>query len=68
MKGGPVMRSSLVVCALFAGGCLSHLPPARHEHMRIQWQPSFAAAQARAQRENRPILACLVAGELDGWC
>ncbi len=62
------MRSSLALVALTATACLSHLPPAGHKHLAVNWQPSYAAAQAEAQRTGKPMLVCLVAGELDGLC
>jgi len=60
--------TSLILASLLLGGCLSHMPPARHDHMRIHWARDFDAATREARRTNRPILACLVAGEIDGLC
>jgi hypothetical protein len=59
----------LFFAASLATGCITHLPPPpRMCHMRVHWAQDFAAAQARAQVENKPILACLVAGKIDGLC
>jgi hypothetical protein len=36
--------------------------------MQITWSPNFTAAVGRAVVENKPIMAVLAAGELDGLC
>ncbi|MSP60068.1 MAG: hypothetical protein EXR72_06940 [Myxococcales bacterium] len=61
---------SLILCAasLLLSGCLSHLPPVKHTHRGIHWAADFDAAMREAARTDRPILACLVAGEVDGFC
>jgi hypothetical protein len=53
---------------LFVTGCLSHLPPRSTAHLQIHWAADFEAAQKEAQATGRPILACLVAGEIAGLC
>jgi hypothetical protein len=58
----------LAVTSLLLAGCLSHLPPTTHAHMRIHWSSDYAAAAREAARTDRPVLACLVAGEIDGLC
>ena len=62
------MRSLATVAVIALTGCLSHLPPAGHKHMEVRWEASFEAASARAAREGKPIVACLIAGEVDGLC
>jgi hypothetical protein len=63
------MRSAALL-ALLAGttGCLSHLASRSDEHMAIRWANGFADARARAEREQKPILAVMVAGEICGKC
>ena len=62
------MRALAVVAVMSLTGCLSHLPPAGHKHMEVRWEANYEAAAARAQREGKPIVACLIAGEIDGLC
>ena len=57
-----------VIACTFAAGCLSHMPVNKLTHMQIHWWPSYEAAAAEAQRTQKPILACLVAGQIDSWC
>jgi hypothetical protein len=59
---------ALAVCALALGGCLSHMPPAGYKHMQINWAATFDDAAVRARVEQKPILACLIAGEIQGLC
>ena len=56
------------LCAVALTGCLSHMPPVSLKHMSVHWAESFDAAQSRARAENKPILVCLVAGEISGLC
>jgi len=56
------------LAALLLTGCLSHLPPAGHAHMQIHWASGYQAAARQAQAEHKPMLVCLVAGEIDGLC
>ncbi len=60
------MRNVLVV--LFVTGCLSHLPPIAHTHMQIHWAKDYAAAAEQARSQQRPILAVMAAGQIDGLC
>ncbi len=63
------MRSLAAAGALLASaGCITHLPPMTDAPLSIHWAEDFAAAQARAEAERKPILVCLVAGALDGPC
>jgi hypothetical protein len=65
------MPSRLAALALtvFAIGCFpTHIPPAGHQHMQVRWAASYRAAADEAQRTNKPMLVCLVAGEVDGPC
>ena len=62
-------RSLFATLALFLfAGCITHLPPRTTLHRQIRWAANFDAAVAQATREGKPIVACLVAGELDGPC
>jgi len=59
----------VLAAVLALGGCVTHVPTvASLRHREIQWAPSFAEAQAQAQAQGKPILACLVAGQLNGPC
>ncbi|MBS2028017.1 MAG: hypothetical protein JST54_08955 [Deltaproteobacteria bacterium] len=63
------LRASIAIVAMLAMGCLTHLPPPRsHCQLKVHWTHDFDAAQARAQAEDKPILAVLAAGQLDGPC
>ena len=62
-------RLAFLLAVPLLAGCLTHLPPPRsHCQMRVRWAKDFDAAQARALAENKPIVAVLAAGELDGPC
>lgn len=56
------------LAALLLSGCLTHLPPAGHTHMQIHWAAGYEAAAREAAAHQKPLLVCLVAGELDGLC
>lgn len=44
----------------------AHAAPARNTRIAgIDWEPSFAAAQARARKEHKPILELHLFGRLD---
>ena len=58
----------LSLAALLLSGCLSHLPPRSTTHLQIHWARDFSAAAAEAEESHKPILACLVAGQIDGPC
>ena len=62
------MTRRLFVPALLLAGCLTHLPPAGKTHLQIHWQPDYAAAQREAQGTGKPMLVCLIAGEIAGLC
>ena len=53
---------------LLVAGCITHLPPRSTTHLQIAWRPSFDAAARDAARAHKPLLAVLVAGEIDGPC
>ena len=58
----------LALCALLLAGCITHLPVRTREHLTIHWAHGFDDAQREARALDRPILMCLVAGEIDGPC
>jgi hypothetical protein len=62
------LTRALLLGSLLAAGCLTHMPPAAHTHMQIHWAADWDSAAAEAARSGRPILACLVAGQIDGAC
>jgi hypothetical protein len=54
---------------LLASGCFpTHLPPSSHEHMQIHWTAGWKDAAREAAARDKPILVCLVAGEINGLC
>jgi len=64
-----VWKTMVLATSLWAMGCLTHLPPpASHCQLKVHWTHDFDIAQARAQAEDKPILAVLAAGALDGPC
>jgi hypothetical protein len=68
-KGMRLRSCVLGLAPLFLAGCLTHLPPkAEMCHLGIHWAPDYTSALARAQESGKPILACLVAGKIDGLC
>jgi hypothetical protein len=62
------MKRVSLLPALALAGCLTHLPPVSQKHLDIHWAASFDAAQVRAVAERKPLLVCLVAGEIAGPC
>jgi hypothetical protein len=58
----------LLAVAALTTGCLSHLAPRSDEHLAIHWEPGFDAARAHAEREGKPLLVVMVAGEIAGKC
>lgn len=66
----PTLLVSLLslVSLAFGSGCATHMLPRAHEHMKVRWAQSFDAAQAEAQRENKPLLVVMAAGDVDGPC
>jgi hypothetical protein len=62
------MPLRLAFVALLLAGCITHLPPRTREHLTISWARGFDDACRRAASERKPILAILVAGQIDGPC
>ncbi len=58
---------ALAICVTLSG-CITHLAVRTRDHLRIAWADGWNAAQARAESEHKPILMCLVAGQIDGPC
>jgi hypothetical protein len=58
----------IAALALVLTGCLTHMPLRTREHLSIHWATNWDPAVAEAQASNRPILMCLIAGEIDGPC
>ena len=58
---------ALAICITLSG-CITHLGVRTRDHLRIAWSSGWDDAQARAEREHKPILMCLVAGQIDGPC
>jgi hypothetical protein len=58
----------LLALALTLSGCITHLAVRTRDHLRIAWARDWDDAAARAQREHKPILMVLVAGEINGLC
>jgi hypothetical protein len=61
-------RFGVALSLVLSTGCITHLRPVGHDYLRVNWAPNFEAAQARATEERKPLLVCLVSGELDGPC
>lgn len=51
-----------------AAGCVTNLPPTNFEYLQIHWAPTFEKAQAVSLAERKPLLVCMVAGQLAGEC
>ncbi len=62
------MRALSLFLLLSLAGCLSHLPVRTTTHLGIHWSPDYASAQREATRLQRPMLVCLIAGQIDGAC
>ncbi len=62
----------LAVCAIALTmiiGCLSHVAPdSQPDHLQLAWAPDFGAAVKRAADEKRPILLCMIAGDVEKRC
>lgn len=63
-----LLRDLAPLTLLALTACITHLPPRSTTHLQIHWEPSFAAAAARAAQTGKPLLAVLAAGERDGLC
>lgn len=62
-------KLTLIIALIgLASGCATHMLPRAHEHMKIRWTANYEAAAAEAQRDHKPILVVLAAGEVDGPC
>ena len=63
-----LLRDLAPLTLLALTACITHLPPRSTTHLQIHWEPTFAAAAARAAQTGQPLLAVLAAGERDGLC
>lgn len=63
------MKRFAVLLPAFLAGCLSHLPPdGDPQHLQIPWSTNFEASQREAQRSGKPMLVCIIAGDLTKRC
>ena len=63
------MKAWFAAFALLTSGCLSHMPADHNPvHLRIHWAPDFAQAQATASAARKPILVCMVGGDILDQC
>jgi hypothetical protein len=63
------MRHLTAILGLgLAAGCVTNLPPNNIEYLQIHWAPDFEKAQGVALAERKPLLVCLIAGQLAGEC
>ena len=66
------MRPFRVLAAalpLLLTGCLTHMrAPDEARHMEVDWRPDLRSAQSEARQTQKPVLLCMVAGEVDGLC
>ena len=63
------MKLGLAALPLVLAGCLAHMP-ADHDpaHLRIRWRSGFEEAARQAAESERPLLVCLVAGNILDSC
>jgi hypothetical protein len=63
------MRIGGSALPLALAGCLAHMPAdADPVHLHIRWRSGFEAAAREAACSNRPLLVCLVAGNIQDSC
>jgi hypothetical protein len=62
------MRAALVAAVIALTGCITHLPVRTRTHLKIAWRAGWDDAAREAARTGKPILALLIAGEIDGLC
>lgn len=64
------MKRLLPFLPLLIAGCsLTHMPPDRDPvHTHIRWHNDFEAAESASKESNRPVLVCLIAGDLVERC
>ena len=63
------MRIAAAVLPLALAGCLAHMPAdADPVHLHVGWRTDFDAAAREAACSVRPLLVCLVAGDLLDSC
>jgi hypothetical protein len=66
---GPMRMAAIAsLLSLLVSGCLTHMPPVGDRHMKIHWAPDWEVAARQAAAEGKPVLVCLVAGEITGLC
>ena len=63
------MKLALTVLPLALAGCLAHMPPDKEPaHLRVEWRVGFEEAAREAAALKRPLLLCLVGGDLKDDC
>jgi hypothetical protein len=63
------MRIFLAAVPLALAGCLAHMAPDEDPvHLHVRWKSDFDAAARDAACSARPLLVCLVAGDLLDSC
>ncbi|HEX7897984.1 MAG TPA: hypothetical protein VF950_09510 [Planctomycetota bacterium] len=63
------MRTALAFLPLALAGCLAHMPAdADPVHLHIRWRSGFEEAARQAAASGKPLLACLVAGNIQDSC
>ena len=63
------MRIGTAVLPLALAGCLAHMPADPDPvHLHVPWRTDFDAAARDAACSARPLLVCLVAGDLLDSC
>lgn len=63
------MRAALALWPLALAGCLAHMPAdSDPAHLHIRWRPDFEDAARQAACSRRPLLVCLVGGDLLDSC
>jgi len=63
------MRTALAILPMALAGCLAHMPAdSDPRHLHIRWRSDFEEAARQAAESERPLLVCLVAGDLLDSC
>lgn len=63
------MRIAFAALPLALAGCLAHMPADKDPvHLHIRWRSDVGEAMRQAVESRRPLLLCLVAGELQDSC
>jgi len=63
------MKRIHAVLPLLMAGCLTHMPfDSDPVHLHINWHASYEDAERAAVTSRRPVLLCLIAGDIVEHC